>query len=200
MATVISGYPLGNELKFRYLIQSMIDELIRPWNENLPLTFIQNSIKDTIKVKMQCAAGDLTMQQCIKEIVRKRFSFHPSFQGENFIKKPWKSKRGILGFYRGMASPILSATPVNAFAFSVNGHKKWVWRFLKITKFLTSRGVMNSAKNLLDLTKLSFPEQWVEQLLHWLHVLVNWLNVFCRHGQNNRLLMYLRLGWFNCRK
>jgi len=30
MATVISGYPLGNELKFRYLIQSMIDELIRP--------------------------------------------------------------------------------------------------------------------------------------------------------------------------
>ena len=36
---------------------------------------MKTSIKDTIKVKMQCAAGDLTMQQCIKEIVRMRFSF-----------------------------------------------------------------------------------------------------------------------------
>ena len=64
----------------------MIDGLIDTWNKNSSHTFIQNSIKDTIKVKMQCAAGDLSMQQCIKEIVRKRFSFPPSFQLAFFAK------------------------------------------------------------------------------------------------------------------
>ena len=65
-----------------------------------------------------------------------------------------------------MMSPILSATPVNAFAFSVKGQKIDYIFFSKISRFLTSRGAMNSAKNLLDLRKLSFLEQWVEQLLH----------------------------------
>ena len=114
---------------------------------------------------MQCAAGDLTMQQCIKEIVRKRFSFQ-RISKKHTAEKTIKSKTGILGFYRGMLSPILSATPVNAFAFSVKGHKIEYNFFSKFSRFLTSRGVMNSAKNLLDLTKLSFLEQWVEQLLH----------------------------------
>ena len=30
-----------------------------------------------------------------------------------------------------MMSPILSATPVNAFAFSVNGHKNWLYFFFE---------------------------------------------------------------------
>ena len=36
-------------------------------------TVISGYPLDTIKVKMQCAAGDLTMQQCIKDIIRIRF-------------------------------------------------------------------------------------------------------------------------------
>ena len=108
MATVISGYPL-----------------------------------DTIKVKMQCAAGELTMQQCIKDIIRIRFlaaaikctldrttSLHMICSIG--IIKTLRSKGGILGFYRGMMSPILSATPVNAFAFSVNGHNQKFWENFEI--------------------------------------------------------------------
>ena len=48
---------------------------VNTFSEDPSIIFMKTSIKDTIKVKMQCAAGDLTMQQCIKEIVRMRFSF-----------------------------------------------------------------------------------------------------------------------------
>ena len=70
---------------------------------------------------------------------------------------------GFFGFYRGMTSPILSATPVNAFAFSVYGRNTLnvyskgptlrLYVFQKLNKFLTFYGATNLVRNLLELIR-----------------------------------------------